>query len=262
MIHRFYSWSIRTHLTILIALLAVPSISLIVYSGIAERRDAIAGAKTECLKFVNDVAGQQQAVVAGAEQLATALSLLPPIQSRNSAAATALLSELLKKNPRYANISVCDKSGLFWASAVPLEGKVSVADRRFFQEAVRTGMFSSGEYVMGRALKKAIISFGYPVKNTAHELTAVIGITLDLDYAQQMFEKLNLPPGSSFSLLDHQGVILIRNLNLPSSETLIGGRDTREENFTKMTDPHEGTFEAMGNDGRFRLAAYKKIRLS
>ena len=262
MINRFYSWPIRVHLTILIALLAVPSISLIVYSGIAERREAIAGAKTECLKFVNDVAGQQQAMVAGAEQLATALSLLPPIQSRNPAAATALFSELLRKNPQYANIAVCDKSGLVWASAIPFEGKVSVADRRFFQEAVRTGMFSSGEYVIGRIAKKPVMSFGYPVKNTANELIAVIGIILDLDYAQQMFEKLNLPPGSSFSLLDHQGVILIRNLNHPFSEKLIGSRDTREEIFTKMTEgPDEGTFEAMGNDGMFRLAAYKKISL-
>jgi hypothetical protein len=44
MINRFYSWPIRVHLTILIALLAVPSISLIVCSGIAERREAISGA--------------------------------------------------------------------------------------------------------------------------------------------------------------------------------------------------------------------------
>ena len=123
MINRFYSWPIRVHLTILIALLAIPSISLIVYSGIAARHEAIADAKAECLRFVNDVAGQQQAMVAGAEQLATALSLLPPIQSRNPAAATALFSELLKKNPQYANILVCDKSGLVWASATPLRGE-------------------------------------------------------------------------------------------------------------------------------------------
>jgi hypothetical protein len=108
MINRFYSWPIRVHLTILIALLAVPSISLIIHSGMAERREAIAGAKTEVLKLVNEVAGRQQGIVAGAEQLAAALSLLPPIQSRNPATATALFSGLLKKNPQYTNIAVCD----------------------------------------------------------------------------------------------------------------------------------------------------------
>jgi PAS domain S-box-containing protein len=248
-------------LTILIALLAVPSISLIIYSGIAERHQAIAGAKTECLKFVNDIAGQQQALAAGAEQLATALSLLPPIQSRNPAAAAALFSDLLKKNPQYANIVVCDKSGVVWTSAIPFEGKVSLADRRFFQEAARTGMFSSGEYTIGRIMKKPMISFGYPVKNTAHELIAVIGIVLDFDYSQHVFEKLNFPPGSLLALLDRQGIILIRNVN-DSAENLSGRRDPQRELFTRMTEgPDEGTWEAMGNDGRFRLRAYKRISL-
>jgi diguanylate cyclase (GGDEF)-like protein/PAS domain S-box-containing protein len=246
----------------LIALLAIPSISLIVYTGIAARHEAIAGAKAECLKFVNDVAGQQQAIVAGAEQLATALSLLPPIQSRNPAAAAAIFTDLVKKNPQYANIVVCDTSGLVWASANPHEGEVSLADRSFFQEAVRTGMFSSGEYVIARIVKKPVMSFGYPVKNTAHKLIAVIAIALDFNYSQHIFEKLNLPPGSLLALLDHKGIILFRNLNDSSQENLAGKRDLRSELFTRMTEgPDEGTFEAIGNDGRFRLRAYKRISL-
>jgi diguanylate cyclase (GGDEF)-like protein/PAS domain S-box-containing protein len=245
----------------LIALVALPSIGLIVYSGIAARHEAIAGARTECLKLVSDIAGQQQALVAGAEQLATALSLLPPIQSRKPAAANALFSDLLKKNPQYGNIAVMDKSGLVWASARPFEGKVSMADRRFFQEAVRTGMFSSGEYVVARIAKKPAMSFGYPVKNAAHELVAVIGIILDLEYSQRIFEKLNLPAGSLLALLDRGGIILVRNVN-DSEENLSGRRDPQRELFTRMTEgPDEGTFEATGNDGRFRIRAYKKMRL-
>jgi len=249
------------HLTILIALLAVPSISLIVYSGIAARREAITTAKAECLRFVDDVAGQQQAIVAGAEQLATALSLLPSIQSRNPAAAATLFSELLRQNPQYANIVVTDKSGLIWASAAPLPGKVSVANRRVFQAAARTGMFSSDEYSIGPITGKPTIAFGYPLKNAAHEFTGMIAIVLDLGYTRRMFEKLRLPPGSLLALLDHRGIILARNVN-NSSENLSGGPDLQRDLFTRMTHgPDEGTFEAMGNDGRFRLRAYKRISL-
>jgi two-component system, cell cycle sensor histidine kinase and response regulator CckA len=262
MMDKFYSWPIRIHLTLLIALLAVPSITLIIYSGRAERREAIAGAKSECLKFVNNVAAQQQAIVAGAEQLATALSLLPPVQSRNPDVATALFSELLKKNPQYASISVTDASGFVWASATPFEGKISLADRRYFQEAVRTGMFSSGEFLVGRMVKKPLISFGYPVKNATKGLIAVIVVVLDLNYAQAMFEKIGLPSGASFSLLDHQGIVLIRNLKDAFSEKLVGRRDIRGDNFTKMTEgPEEGTFESVGNDDIPRFVAYKRISL-
>ncbi len=262
MTNKFLSWPIRVHLTILIALLAVPSIGLIVYSGMAERRQAIVNAKTECLKFVNDVAAQQQALGAGAEQLAAALAVLPAIQSRNSAAATALFSELLRKNPQYANISVADKSGLVWASAVPFEGSVSVADRKSFQDAARSGTFSSGEYAIGRMAKKPVMSFGYPVKSTGDELVAVIGVVLNLDYSQGTFATLDLPPNSAFDLLDHQGIVLGMNLNNPYSEKQVGKPDATPEVFAKMREgPGEGTFEAVGSDGRFQLAAYKKISL-
>ncbi len=262
MIHRFLSWPIHIHLVILIALLAAPSISLIVYSGIVERHEAIADAKAECLKFVNNVATQQQAIVAGAQQLATALALLPPVQSRNPAATTTIFSDLLGKNPQYSNIAICDKSGLVWASAVPLKGRVSMADRRLFRETVRTQAFSSGEYLISRITNKPVLSFGYPLKSATNEPVGVIGVVLNLDYMQRVFDKLNLPPQSSFSLLDHQGIILMRSLQDEFSEKLVGGRDTSQEIFTRMEEgPDEGTYEAMGNDGRFRLVAYKKIAL-
>jgi hypothetical protein len=142
MMNRFRSWPIRAQLTILIALLAIPSISLIVYSGIAERHEAIAGAKTECLKFVNDVAGQHKAIVAGVEQLATALALLPQLQSRNPAAATALFSELLKKNPQYANIpSSATHPVLSGHRQSPSRGRCRLLTESFFKRQPVPGCF-------------------------------------------------------------------------------------------------------------------------
>ncbi len=246
----------------LVLVLAIPSMSLIIYSGMAERDGAIDDAKMVCLKFVNNIASEQQAVVAGVQQLVTALAVLPILQSRNLAATNALLADLLKKNPQYANIAVTDKSGFVWASAVPFNEKLLVADSKYFQDAVRTGNFSSGEFQIGRIVKKRVLSFGYPVNNSANKLIAVIMVALDLDYLQNNFEKFNLAPGSSFSLLDHKGLILYRNIKDDLSKILIGNHDIQEELFNKMRDgSDEGTFEAIGNDGKLRLLAYKKICL-
>jgi hypothetical protein len=259
---RFLSWPIQVHLFMLVSLLAFPAIGLMVYSGIGERNQAIVDAKGECLRFVGTIAHEEQAVVAGVQQLTTTLALLPAVQSRNVEAVTALLGDLLKKNPQYTNITVAEKSGLVWASATPFARNMSVAHLKYFREALRSGSFSSGEYMIGRISKRPILIFGYPVKSASGKLIAVIGVGLDLEYGRSLFNKANLPAGSSFSLLDRRGVILYRHLQDALSGKLIGNTDIRRDLFTRMVDgPDEGTFEAVGNEGDFRLIAYKKILL-
>jgi len=246
---------------VLLFCLAIPCILLVVYSGIESRNEAVTLYQKATLRIVNNIASEQQAVVAGAEQLVTALALLPQVKSRDRKATDAILSELLKKNPDYANIAVADKAGLLWASAVPFEGNVSVADRKYFREAVLSGTFSSGEYTEGRITKKAVINFSYPVKNTAEGLESVIVVAQDLGYAQRIFEKISLPKGASFALLDHQGIILIQNLKDPLSKKLIGKRDLNEAFSGMRKEADEGTFESIGNDGQRHLIAYKRISL-
>ena len=262
MINRLSSWSIRTHMVILLCLLALPCMVLIVRSGMSERRQAIEEAKRERLRFVATVASEQQSLVAGAEQLARALALVPDVRTRDAEAARTLFSELLKANPQFSNISVADKTGVVWASAVPIRGTVNVADRRSFREAVRTGKFSSGEYSIGRLLKKPVINFGYPVKDKKGELLAVISIVFDLNQVEKMFEKLGPAPGTTFSMLDHQGTIIIRRPKDGFSSRLDGQRDISEMVFPTMNEgPDEGAFETMGNDGEPRFFVYRKIRL-
>lgn len=259
---KFLSWPIRVHLLLLVILLVLPSITLILYSGVVARDQAIEDAESECLKFVNAIAGEQQAAVAGAQQLVAALALLPMVQARNGPATDALLSDLLKKNPLYSNIVISDQSGLIWASSTPLEGNISIAGRKYFQDAVRSGTFSSGEFSVGRIAKKPVMTFAQPAMNASNELGNVIAVAMNLEYFQALFDKINLPAGSSFSLLDHRGIILHRNIRDAFSEQLVGKPDIREELFTKMVEgADEGTYEAIGNDGKDRLTAYKKIRL-
>lgn len=231
-LNRLLSLPIRTHLVILISFLAVPFIIMIAYSGIVERSEAIDNAKIESMKFVDIIANEQQSLVAGVEQLVTALSLLPELQSFNIKATNAILVDLLRMNPQYTNIAVMDKTGFVWGTAAPFKGKVSLGDRKYFLDAVTTGKFSSGEYTIGRISGKPIINFGYPVKDRAKQLLAFIGVALDLEYIQRHFKSMNLPAGSSFSVLDHKGIILYKYLENNGGEILTGKLDINEELFS------------------------------
>ena len=263
MINRILSLSIRTHLIILVCLLVFPSILLVIYSGLLEREQAIIDAQANCRRFVNTLAARQQTMVVGAEQLTMALSLLPAVQSRNADEVNSILSALPRKDIQYSIITVADKTGLIWASSLPSQGKAFLTDRKYFQDVMRTGMFTSGGYVIGRITKKPILVFGSPVRNKKNVLSGVMSIGLILDYAQDEFEKAKLPAGTFFSMLDHNGVIIYNNSQNKSHKMLQGLRDIKEETFTAMRQgPDEGTFNAIGNDDNVRIFAYKKLRLA
>ena len=256
------SWPIRVHLLFLVLLLALPSLALIIYWGVEARNQAVVDAKGECLEFVHAIASEQQADLAGVQQLMSTLALLPEVQSKNGPATNTLLSDLVKKNPLFANIVISDKAGLLWASAIPYKGEILLAGRRYFQQAVLSGFFSSGEFALGRIVNKPVITFAQPITTSSNDLRGVIAVSLNLDQFQTLFERVDLPAGSSFSLLDHRGIILHMNSRDALSEQLIGKRDVTEDLFTRMTGEYsEGTYEAVGNDGRDRLVAYKRLSL-
>lgn len=259
MLRHFLSWPIRIHLLVLVLLLGLPSAGVIVYSGIIQRNSAIEDANADSLKLVYNIAVEQQNLVAGAQQLVTTVALLPELRSHNVAVINTLLRKLRGKNPQYANIAVTDKSGTVWASAVPFKDPLSFADKKFFLDAIKTGVFSSGEYAVGRITGRPIINFGYPVKDPAGEVVAVIAVSIDLEFSTLQFRKAHFPARSSFAIFDHQGIILANALN-PGKR--IGKKD-RDDLFIQMKEgPEEGMFRAKGYDDTFRLFAYRKMRLS
>jgi PAS domain S-box-containing protein len=262
MLNKYLSLPIRIHFIILVFLLAIPFIGIIVYVGMTERGDALKGAQNDCFKFVSAIAREEQVIVAGIRQLAATVAILPEITDGDAPKITPLLKRILKDNPQYTNITLSDEQGRILASAMPVREGMSVAHLKYFKDTVRTGMFSSGEYSVGRMTNKPILIFGYPVRNGGGRLNGVIGIGIDFTHIRQAFEGLNFPPGSSFSLLDHNGTILYRHLQDNLSGTLAGKRDIQKEIFTSMQNgPEEGTFTAVGNDGRQRIFAYKKMKL-
>jgi PAS domain S-box-containing protein len=262
MLKRFLSLSIRIHLVILISLLAFPFITIIVHLGINERYEAIAAARRENMKFVAIIANEQRSLVAGVEQLVIALSFLPELQTRNVEATNAILVQLLEKNPQLTNIAVMDTKGMIWGTATPFQGQLSLGDRKYFIEAVRTGEFSSGEYTVGRISTKPIINFGYPVKDRWSQPIAIIGVALDLEYIRSDFKKMSLPAGSSFRVLDHMGITLIGDFEGNHPDAFTGRREISPQVFKSMEEgAEEGTFEGIGIEGDFRLFTYRKISL-
>lgn len=251
--------SIRHHLLLIVAIIAFPAICIIINSGIQQREDGIHDAKVVTQKLAESIVGEQKNLVASTRQLFIALSQLPEIKTHNAAETRAILAEILKLSPQYSNIFIADASGVVWASAVPLTGPVSIADRRYFINALSSGKLSSGEYHIARTSNKPTFNLGYPLQNHAGTTTDVIVAGFSLDYYRQAFNPSALPTGASFALLDNKGIILTRAID---PEKYVG-KPSNAEIFQHMLEgPDEetsiGTSSVVGDN---RVQTYRKIRL-
>ena len=204
---------IRVRLLLLVLLAIIPAFGLIVYSGFEQRRLAARQAQEEALRLVRLAAQEQEAAIGGARQLLQVLASLPEVRRHDASACSAFLADLLQGQPRYANFGANRRNGDIFCSALPLPGRVSSADRLWFRRAVETRAFAIGEYQVGRVTGRASINFGYPVLDAAGEVKAVVFAALDLAWLARAVADVQLPPGSTFTLLDHKAVVLARYPN-------------------------------------------------
>jgi signal transduction histidine kinase/CheY-like chemotaxis protein len=248
--------SIRAQLILLAAIFALPAAGIIIWSGLRAREERIQEAGVETQKLAAVIAGAYESRLAAAQQLVTAIAKLPSVKVRD-AGVELLLRDMVALNPDYTNISIADAAGNVWASATP--GRFNIADRRHFKGALATGRFSSGEYVTGRVTSRPAFFFGYPFRDARGELAGVISIGFSLRAFDRLLESSRLPPGSSFSLIDHRGIVVARaidpehNVGRPISPALFA---------TMINGPDEGTDIGTSLTGDQRVQTYRKLRLA
>lgn len=254
---RLRSMSIRNQIIFLILLMTLLPLGIIVFSAIDRQHHDIDKAVALAASVANQIENDQKILLAGAEQLATAVSILPVFKQHNAAAVSALLAELVKTNPQVTNIIIVDRTGSLWASAIPAKSALSYADRRYFKNAVASGKVSSGEYTIGKISPFPILSFAYPIKDRSGAVSDVMAVVFALDRYSQLYNGDNVTSASSILLVDHKGTILYSSV-----DSRLTGKQDRPDLFTRMTaGPDEGMFEANGNLGVRRIFSYRKLWL-
>ncbi len=251
--------SIKLRLFVIVAIAALPALGILLVSGVEHRNEDIHQARVETQKLAESIVSEQNIFIASTRQLFIALSQLDEVRSFRRDKTQAILAEILKQSPQYTNLFVADPTGIVRASAVPLKGTVSVADRRYFRNALESGRLSSGEYVTGRATNKPTLNLGYPIMDASGKVRAVICAGLSFEYYRQIFKTHRLPRGASVAILDHAGTILYRAVE---PEKYIGRPADAGIVRHMLAGPDEETSTGKSSViGDVRVQTYRKLRL-
>ena len=233
-----------------------PLIALSVYDRFSDRRIAIDHATEEALNAVRLAVAGHARLFAGARQLLTGLAQAPSVQSLDAARATALFREMVKRFPFYGNIGAATPAGDLFAAAVMDPGRVSIADRDYFQRALQTRDFVHSGYVIGRVTGKPTIVLAYPSVDERGAVRAVVLAAMDLTWMAQHPDTFHLPTGSVVTAIDGNGVVLARH---PEGSGVGQAMPDAEIVKTILDRRAEGTARLKEIDGVRRLYAFAPL---
>lgn len=254
MIFRFPD-SIKSRLFLLAVLGTLPLVLLILAHFYEERVMAKLNAAQHAMHLSALASSAEMLQIRSAEQLLKTLSVVPAV--RDLKGCDEFMADLLKQNPRYANVGVLDVEGNLVCSGVPFTSPVSGADRLYFRNAVHFDGFAVGEYQIGRVTRIASLNAGYPIKDAEGKLRGVLFAAMDLRWINGAIEGVPLPPETTAFILDDKGVILA---HYPSPEAWIG-KNAQNKDIAKLilAEKKEGTVEMAGLDGVERQFAYAPL---
>ena len=256
MLHFSFS-NLRVRLLLLVLLAVVPALGLMLYRDIELRQIVVADVKEDALRLARLAASDQQDSIQDTRQLLFALSQLSQVQNLDSATCSTFFSQLLRQYPQYTLMGVIDPAGNIYCSAYPISGPVSVVDQPYFQRVLQTRDFTISDYQTNDFNGRSTLNFAYPVLAEDGQVQAVVFASLDLNWLNQLAAEAQLPQGSTLTVIDHNGTILVR---YPDAAQWVG-QSVPEEPIVALVLSRrgEGTAESVGVDGIDRLFAFTPL---
>jgi signal transduction histidine kinase len=251
------SYSLRIYLYFLLLSSVVPAFIFALFSTIRERDYRASQIQTDAIQLNELALISQREFVERVRQFLVALASLPSAQYQDEAQCNALMKTLLEQVETYINVGIADLNGTIQCSGIEVPAGTNVSDRWYFQRVLETGRFAIGEYQVGRVTGKRSLQFGYPLRDASDTITGVLFAAVDLNTIYNVLSTAELPAGATFTLFDHNGIILAR---FPEHELWVGRSGVDAPLIATMLNlKTTGTFEGAGLDEVARLYAFSPL---
>lgn len=235
----------RRRLIVLLGL-AATGLAFDSYLDVMERRDRrVSEVQERMLLVARDAAVQQTEFVESARLLLGIITNLAP----DIDICADAVGELTAASNWLKAISVADSHGMMQCSSGPMKAKFSVADRAYYQEALKTRDFVLSDYLVGRVHNMPIVIAAAPRIDVEGEIESVIILTIDLSFLNGVSEKL---AGDDTTVLLVDGANTVVSAN-NKSIALQGKNISADPLFAKLAGTNGQAVAGKGLDGIERI---------
>tara|TARA_R110002072_G_scaffold77597_14_gene180797 strand:- start:153 stop:1952 length:1800 start_codon:yes stop_codon:yes gene_type:complete len=244
--------TLRGRLILLICLATLPAILFTFYIAYNERSAALTRMEDDARHIVSLVSREQLYQMDGAKSLLEWLSDLLVDEDRQALVlGSDFLATLLAGYPQLGNIAILTPEGDVINSAYPLPAPINMHDYDAVQRALRSQTTEIGSYVIGPIVQRPLLHMTYAVRDGLGNIRWVVFVAIDLEWLEQLTERVELPAEHILLIVDRDGNILATSTTLDGDAFAIG-----------QTIPELASAGMMGSDPQSVSVSMNGERLS
>jgi diguanylate cyclase (GGDEF)-like protein len=226
---------------------------LIVVALVIERADF---ASTHVLDLARSGAAAQREIM---QSLRAMLYVVARLYSRTLPDQTdcaRVLTDVATNVPWLRGLGVASTDGRIVCSIDPRATGLNIADRPYFQAALRTHDFEVSDYLINRTDQVPTMVAALTAVNEHGSTTGVILATINLQWLGELAAKSAQQAGTSAFLIDGNGTLIAAPAD---DKELIGKNFADQPLTTHLLANDEGTVTLAGFDGVPRIFAYVRV---
>ncbi|PKO43248.1 MAG: hypothetical protein CVU30_08385 [Betaproteobacteria bacterium HGW-Betaproteobacteria-3] len=202
--------SLRMRLILLVLAAMLPLCSWSVYNSVRESRADLESTKSSLHVRAALAASRQDQVIESARHLLTAIGQMPGLDGPGMAQCETYFRRLNASFPLFNDFGMVGTDGYTRChSNLAAPAHIYAGDRAAFKEAIETGKFVVGGYIVDRLSGRDSLLFEMPVMTTGGALAGVAVASLDLERMGETMTALELPPGGRLTVIDPNGLLLL-----------------------------------------------------
>jgi two-component sensor histidine kinase len=246
--------SLRSRLTVLVALAATPPLALVAYNTLEWRSLLEQQAAEDALASARLISGEMEQLIEGTRHLMQTIVRHPSVPN-DEAACAAHFRATVENLALYRAAALIDRSGKFHCSSIDIPPTLDVSDRAYFTEPLRTGRLIVGQVTTGRVTGQRSLHVSMPYAPPDKSFDGVVVFILNPDRVAREFAIRPWLEGHQLSVFDRQGDLVF---SIPPSEGT-EARSAALEAFKRSTKSQERTFVVRSPDGADRVIAVQGL---
>ena len=257
----FRKSGIRSQVILILLVVLIPVFILQLRSAFELRTHLLQDAKERSQLLAQKITDDQEYFSQSSMLILQELSKLPDINPEKGNELYGDLLELTNRlTPQFSTIIVLDPQGNSFLSSTEDKRVFNYADRDFYNDVIATREPSIGSYAIGKRSNKPLIAFAVPsfIPGTLKIQSIIVG-SMNLDWIAKVVDSSRLPIGSTVTIFDTAGTLLVRLPVNAEAESSNGSVLPENSGLRRALQSDSGSFVTTGLDAIKRHYEFNNI---